>query len=146
MEENRIRCWQLLKWWQYGRCYILFVLTFLCNLNFSQNRFFLRKRGGWCWSGFAHLVQLSEHLFLADMSGSGDCCPGGPANPASPRFRQIDGASGNSSPHTKMQFKIVTASAPGSASLPTPRRLSSLGGGGPGTPAPGAHCPLQSRG
>lgn len=55
---------------------------------------------------------------------------GDPANPASPRFRQTDGASGNSSPHMKMQFKIITASAPGGASLPIPRRLSSLGGGG----------------
>ena len=113
--------------------------------------FFLRKGGGWFWSGSVHFMQLNEHLFLTDTFGSGGGCSGAPSKSCFSRdLGEIDGASGNSSPHTKMQFKIITASAPVDASLPTWCRGggrrgqwagSAAWGRQAGTPAPGAPRP-----
>lgn len=88
-------------------------------------------------------MQLNEHLFLTNTFGSSSGCSEGPSKSCfSGGLGEIDGASGNSSPHTKMQFKIITASALFGASLPTwcrgacwgqgksVSRLSSLGEGG----------------
>lgn len=64
-------------------------------------------------------MQLNEHLFLTNTFGSSSGCSGAQQILLLRGLGEIDGASGSSSPHTKMQFKIITASAPFGTSLPT---------------------------